>query len=133
MPLNEHETAFIQSFVEKAKRDRCLQLLSSAKQRRKLLDKWNHNPDIDYAFAAPIPFGHYDAEKLLDLLRREGAGESCYVIADGSEFDGNELPIRAAVEHALGHDWFVLLSCVHGRLAFMKTEEIGSAHLLKRG
>jgi hypothetical protein len=118
--LNEHEAAFVQSFVVKGKRSRYLQKLAHPKRRREILDLLNHSPDFDPAYAIRLPFGHYDAEKVVKLLKEKGAGESAHIIADVSEFDGRELPLREAIGYAIQHVLGIVVSCLPGRLAYYK-------------
>ena len=131
MSLNEHEEAFVRAFIVKDKRARYRQLLQIPKRRRELLDRLNHSPDINFSLATHIPFGHYSVDAVMDLLKRKGAGETCYLMADESEYDGRELPLKVAVEYAIRHPWGIILSCVPGCLAYYKMEEIGSAYLLE--
>src|SRR3712207_5216845 len=130
--MNEHEAAFVRAFVVKDKRDRYLQHLAHPKRRRKLLDDLNHNPDFEPSYMTHLPFGHYDSEAVVKLLREKGAGNECHIIADDSDCDGLDLPLKEAIEYAIRHSWGIVVLCVSERLAYYKMEDIKSAYLLER-
>ena len=122
LPLtNEHEIGFVSSFIIPERRDRYLTLLGNPKRRGKALNRLNHAQDIDWSLARPVPPGCV-AESLAVLLENLGAGETCYVIADASDMDGQTLPLREALWRASVHGFAVVLSCLPGRLCFYKPE-----------
>jgi hypothetical protein len=60
-----------------------------------------------------------------------GAGSSCYVIADASEMDGQDVPLEQAVWKARGHSFAVVVSCLPGRLCYYKPESPTPGFILK--
>jgi hypothetical protein len=61
-----------------------------------------------------------------------GAGESCYVIADASDIDGQTLPLREALWRASIHGFGVVLSCLPGRLCYYKPESPTPGFILEK-
>ena len=90
---NEHEISFISSFIIPERRKRYLSLLGNPKRRGKVLNRLNHSQDVDLSRARQVP-PRCAAECLAVLLEQMGAGDTCYVIADTSDMDGQTLPLR---------------------------------------
>jgi hypothetical protein len=128
--MDDHELAFIRSFILTEKRKRYLELLPNRKRRGKALARLNHPLDIDFSLAVQVH--DYDASSVVALLRSEGAGSTCHVIADASEHDGSELSLERAVEIAYVHQFGIILSCIPGKLAFYKPESPGPKFVLRK-
>ena len=128
---NEHEIGFVSSFIIPERRERYLSLLGNPKRRGKLLNRLNHAQDIDLSLARPVPPGCV-AESLAVLLEKMGAGETCYVIADASDMDGQSMDLREALWRASVHGFGVVLSCVPGRLCFYKPESPTTGFILEK-
>lgn len=120
----EQETAFVKASIVKDKQERYLQLLASPKRRREILDRFNHNLDFDPKYASVVPKELQTADKLAHLLRARGAGETCHVIADSLDADGQDLPLRDAVAEVIAHNFGSVLCCLPERLAFHKAEAV---------
>jgi hypothetical protein len=130
--MNEHEARFVRAFILPEKRERYTRLLSHPKRRGKILERLNHKLDIDYRFATPVPPPQRQARTVERLLRQRGAGLTCHVIADASPLDGQDVPLAEALDALFGQPGFgAVLSCVSGRLAFYKEEDIGEAYVLE--
>jgi hypothetical protein len=128
---DEHEIGFVSSFIIPERRERYLCLLGNPKRRSKVLNRLNHSQDVDLSLARQLPSGCV-AESVAVLLEKKGAGETCYVIADASDMDGQTLPLREALWRASIHGFGVVLSCVPGRLCFYKPESPTSGFILER-
>jgi hypothetical protein len=127
---SEHEISFVSSFIIPERRKRYLSLLGNLKRRGKVLNRLNHAQDIDWSLARQVPPG-CAAESLAVLLEKMGAGETCYVIADASDMDGQTLPLREALWRASIHGFGVVLSCLPGRLCFYKRESPTTGFILE--
>ncbi len=129
--VNEHEIGFVSSFIIPERRERYLSLLGNRKRRGKLLNRLNHSQDVDQSLARPVQ-SSCDAESLAVLLEKLGAGETCYVIADASDMDGQTMNLREAVWRASVHGFGVVVSCLPGRLCFYKPESPTSGFILEK-
>lgn len=129
--MNDQERAFVESFIEPARRERYLHLLDSPKLRAKALDRLNHQLDLRAGVATALAAG-LTCSEITELLHRRGADHPCHVIADSSDLDGQEMPLAAAVEFAIRHPFGVVLCCVPGHLAVYKPESPGPTFLLSR-
>ena len=128
---NEHEIGFVSSFIIPERRERYLSLLGNPKRRGKLLNRLNHAQDVDLSFARPVPPGCI-GESLAVLLEQMGAGETCYVIADASDMDGQSMDLREALWRASVHGFGAVLSCLPGRLCFYKPESPTTGFILEK-
>lgn len=130
--MDAHESGFIKSFVIPRKQEKYLQLLSNAKVRKKLLDRFNHCQDLDFAHASVIPPELATQHDLISYLQKKGAPQTVHVIADESELDGQKLSLEAALAFATSHDFAVVISCLPGKLAFFKPESPSDIYLFQR-
>jgi hypothetical protein len=88
--MNPHESAFVESFVVKARRERALEFLASSKNRHKFTSKFDHhgrNYFIPECIRSIEPrFQH--PPNIAEMLRAMGAPERCHFI--GGERDGED-------------------------------------------
>ena len=129
--MNDHESAFVSTFIVPERRERYLTLLGNPKRRGKIFNRLNHSHDIDLSLARPVTPG-CSSDFLAALLESIGAGPTCYAIADASDMDGQILPLRETVRSARIHSFGVVLSCLPGRLCFYKPESPTPGFILER-
>jgi hypothetical protein len=128
-----HEQAVVRSFMLKDKQERSLFLLSHAKRRRKFTDGLAHFKWLDMRFAHHIPASTaHTAAELVSLLRRKGAGKAVWIISEYAPIDGKEMSLEDAMEQTWGLCRGTILSCIPGKLAFFRGEEMRSEYLLER-
>jgi hypothetical protein len=99
--------------------------LASSKRRKAFLDQLNHCRDIDERYATPLG----SITEAMSELQSRGAPAVCHVISDIAAIDGQDLPLRAAIERAELEGWGTLICCVPGRLAYY-IDEAGSQRRL---
>jgi len=95
--MNPHESAFAESFIAKARRERALELLASSKNRHKFTSKFDHH-GRDYfkpECIRSIEPRHQHPPNIADMLRAMGAPETCHVI--GGEHDGKDMELLTAL------------------------------------
>jgi hypothetical protein len=130
----EHEQATIKAFVVHERQERCLLLLANVKRRKKFLDELGHFRWIDRRFASPVKWkvdpniGLWQRHQqglgnLVGLLKARGAGETCWIISEISQIDGQELELEAALAAVVGKGMGSFLSCVPGKLAYFEDED----------
>jgi hypothetical protein len=129
LPLHEQEV--VRAFIVKNRRERCAFLLSDPARRKKFRDALAHFKWLDERFSHPIPpKTALTASELVALLRQKGAGRTVWVISEYAPIDGREMSLEAAMEETWGRQCGTILSCVPGKLAFFKDEEMHSERLL---
>jgi hypothetical protein len=130
LPLHEQEV--VRAFILKNKRERCAFLLADPVGRQKFRDALAHFKWLDERFAHPIPpkTAHTAAE-LVALLRQKGAGRTVWVISERRTIDGREMNLEAAMDEVWGQQCGTILSCIPGKLAYFRDEEMHSQRILE--
>lgn len=116
------EEAFVRAFIVPDKRGRYLQLLASPSRRKKILGVLYHSLDMIPERATRIDNCDHTSERVEQLLRRKGAGPTCYLISPERELDQQEMPLREALETLIDQDGTAIACCLEGRLAYYKAE-----------
>ena len=127
-----HERQFVTSFIPKAKQERVLMFLADPKRRVEFTRGLAHFDGFDPRFASPLPSGTRTPEAAITLLQRKGAEEVVWVISEDGNMDRRALPLGEAIQAIWGGSMGTILSCVPGKLAFFRGEEIKSETLLER-
>jgi hypothetical protein len=125
------EARFVKCFVIKEKQDRYLAFLKGKKHRKKITDRLNHQLDFDEAKATRLDSRYKAPPELVSLLRSYHVEPTCFLIADGAEFDGHELRLELGVENALESYWGVVILCPPEPLAIYKAEDPADLILLR--
>jgi hypothetical protein len=131
---SEHEQETIKAFVVPGRRERFLYLLGNPKRRKKFLDEMGHFRWIDRRFATTVQWkvdpalslwGRHQQgiQNIANLLRSQGARNSCWVISQLTGVDGKELELEIALEAVVGKDMGSFLSCLPGKLAYFEDED----------
>lgn len=62
-------------------------------------------------------------EDTYDLLKQYGAPDMCYCLSENELISGKTLPLREALEHAIGFGFASIISCIPGELAYFEAEQ----------
>lgn len=128
-----HERHFVTSFIPKAKQERVLMFLSNPKRRTEFTRGLAHFDGFDARYATPLSGSDiHTVAAALALLRRKGADRMVWVISENQSLDNRALPLDEALEAIWGGSMGTILSCVPGKLAFFRSEEMKSDTLLQR-
>jgi hypothetical protein len=121
--MNLHEQGFVDSFVQRARRERALLCLASRKKRRKFVDEFAHHgtyilrPDC----LRSIKPSQQNPDSIYAVLRSLGAPDTCHVISEG-RFDGREMELLAALKEIVGYGMGTVISCLPGQLGYFEGE-----------
>jgi hypothetical protein len=126
----EHEILLIKQFVVKDRQDRYLNLLQTDKGRNKFKSYISHFKDLNKKYCIPAYTLHSHVE-LYDLLKLEGAPNTCYIISENSKYDLRFLDITDAGKQLFSSGISFFLSCIPGKLAYYEGEDINERFLLK--
>ena len=133
---NEAESAiergFVRAFVVADKQERYLLKLAAKRHRPEFLQRLFHGFDFEAKYARRIDPAQQQAMVIFDLLRKQGAPETCHAISARIEWDGKDLPLRGALDSVVGMDGGVILVCMPDRLAYFESEETGGRYILSR-
>jgi hypothetical protein len=127
-----HEQEFIRSFIQKERRERCSFLLSHPSRRRQFTAELAHFKWLDERFAPAVPGSMaHSAVEMVSLLKRNGAGPTVWIISEDRSIDGRALPLEEAMDCIWGGSMGSVLSCIPGKLAFFRGENMKSELLLQ--
>jgi hypothetical protein len=126
------QTDFLPGAVHEERRERVLSLMKTPGKRHELMGKLAHLKWLDERYASQIPGSlAHTADELVALLKRNGAGQSVWVISEDKALDGLQLPLDEAMNDIWGVCMFTALSCIPGKLAFVRGEPMKSEYLLQ--
>ncbi len=108
--------------------------LRSSKTRQKFMNQHLfHMRDLNPRYAHRLPPGQQNTDDVLRLLRERGASDRCYVISASSDYDGQEVELRLAVEDVFtGRADGTLIACEPDVLGYFQGEEPGEGYILDR-
>jgi len=134
MPDAPQETAFVDAFILPEKRARCQSFLTNPKRRRKILGRLNHVLDYIPEFAHQIPGGQHNVDGIARLLNDRGVKDTdtLYVISCLRALDGQEYPLRQALELVHEEQSGSVVCCIPGRLAYYRPESPENGYILQR-
>ncbi|OKO50692.1 hypothetical protein ABH17_028300 (plasmid) [Bacillus toyonensis] len=121
----EQEELLVKTFFEKRVRERILHELFSPKKRQNVFHRLCHNFNsiLSTKYMIEITKPNSDPDKIVSLLHKYGAIDSCYVIAMDSDLDCKYIPLSIAVEKVIESGWPTIISCIPSKLAFFPAEQ----------
>ena len=121
----EQERVLVQSFFVKRVQERVLHELFTPKKRDMALQRLDHRYlsmlKNDYLIEVKPPNSWPD--DTYDLLKQYGAPDTCYCLSENELISGKTLPLREALEHAIGFGFASIISCIPGELAYFEAEQ----------
>lgn len=121
----EQEIVLVQSFFVKRVQERVLHELFTPKKRDMALQRLDHRYlsmlKNDYLIEIKPPNSWPD--DTYDLLKQHGAPDTCYCLSENELISGKTLPLREALEHAIGFGFASIISCIPGELAYFEAEQ----------
>ncbi len=121
----EQEIVLVQSFFVKRVQERVLHELFTPKKRDMALQRLDHRYlsmlKNDYLIEIKPPNSW--PEDTYDLLKQHGAPDTCYCLSENELISGKTLPLREALEHAIGFGFASIISCIPGELAYFEAEQ----------
>ncbi|MGD0791219.1 MAG: hypothetical protein ABR920_05550 [Terriglobales bacterium] len=123
--MNLHEQAFVESFVQRKRRERTLLCLANPKKRRKFLEWLMDHADniLMPECLRSIKPSQQHPDPIYAILRSLGAPDTCYLISEGS-LDGKEMELLPALKNIVGYGdgMGTVISCLPGRLGYFEGE-----------
>ncbi|MBD2769586.1 hypothetical protein IC235_16985 [Hymenobacter sp. BT664] len=125
MTNNLHAKEFINSFISKERKGRCLALLESGEPS--FAARLAHLNAFEERFIQPLPKGSPTAQidfiyKFVDKVYKK---DSCYIISEDKVISGKEIPVQGSIELVLGRAFGSILSFIPGKLAYYESESPG--------
>lgn len=119
---NFWEAKFVDAFVLKSKRSRYKKLLRDPGKRNKILDRLNHNADLDFSQGVELAGRHAFSALLIQKLSTYNIDDQCWLISDDSDLDCRLLPMREAAELTADADWGTIMICPPNPIAVYRAE-----------
>jgi hypothetical protein len=129
MDAEVDHAGLLRPFLNREMRARFTDLDPGTKQRTRLFNRLCHDWEttLDWRTAQPIPATEQTVESIVPLLRKLGAGKTCYALCASDEWDGLQAPLVEALRGLVGNGLPVLLVCVPGSLAYFEPEYVSGA------
>lgn len=123
--MNLIEEAFVNTFVQKSRRERALFELGSESKRGRFLNRLCHDFSgvFESRYLQPI-LEPEDSSALLKLLRKSGAGGTCHVISCKDGVDGKQISLEEAIKATMGFGLPSILICAPDSLAYFEAEQV---------
>jgi hypothetical protein len=128
----EIERALVESFIRPEKRERWLELLQTAKGRKKLRASLAHFGDFDLEAIVEVASSRQNAAAIFKMLREFGAPATCYLISENSVWDATELDLETALQKVIGYGFGTIVSCKPGALAYFEGEGPSDRFILRK-
>lgn len=123
----ELEATFVRSFVRPQRQERALFLLNSKKKRDEFLGQIDSY--LDKSCFEQYRVAWY--REMYDILRRNGAPDTCYLMSRYSIFDGIRMPLAEAFRDEGTYRYIELFICIPNKLVYYPDEDYRK-FLLKR-
>ena len=122
--MNIHEQEFVESFVHSARQERVRLGLANPKKRRKFVEEFAHHGTYILApeCLRSIKPSETNPDSICAILRSLGAPDTCYLLSEGKNLDGTEMPLLTALKEVVGGGMGTVISCLPGRLGFFEGE-----------
>jgi hypothetical protein len=119
-------------FVEPRSRNRFRESFGNPRRRDKLRRQLALFAPIDPRFTDEAGSNEKHGWTLA-ALRDRGAPEQCFLLSEDSDLDGREMLLADALaEMDAGSELATFVSCIPGRLAYFRGEDVENRHILER-
>jgi hypothetical protein len=131
--MNLHEQAFVESFVQRDRRERTLLSLAKPKKRRKFVCEFAHHGTyiLMSECLRSIKPSQQNPDSIYALLNGLGAPDTCYLISEDGNFDGKEIELLPALKQIVRGGMGTVISCLPGRLGYFEGE-LRERYILQR-
>jgi hypothetical protein len=121
--MNPHEEEFVESFVQRARRERVRLGVANPKKRRKFVHEFAHHGTYILApeCLRSIKPSQQNPDSIFAILRGLGAPDTCHLISEGS-LDGEEMELLSALNEVVGRGMGTVISCLPGQLGYFEGE-----------
>ena len=119
-------------FVEPRSRNRFRESFANPRRRDKLRRKLALFAPLDPRFTDEAGSNEKRGWTLASL-RDRGAPERCFLLSEDSDLDGREMLLTDALDEMdAGSELATFVSCIPGRLAYFRGEDVENRHILER-
>ncbi|MBA3426576.1 MAG: hypothetical protein H0U04_19035 [Rubrobacter sp.] len=127
-----HERAIVRAFFVPGERARYLNLLSTARGRKKFVSGLSHLDALGSRFVRRLGPWEQDVDGIESLLKERGAPTLCYLVSENPRLDLQRMKLHDALRATVGSGMDTFLSRITGQLAYFEGEEPGSRYICER-
>lgn len=120
---SEQESAFINAFVLKERRERLRTLIVNPRRRKQFVQELAHFKSLDQRCIRMLAPSSQNPKDIATLLKQKGAPDICFLVSEDSSLDRKQLPLLVALEDVVGYGMGTLILCIPGRLAYFEDED----------
>ncbi|TGE14208.1 hypothetical protein [Hymenobacter elongatus] len=125
------EVKVIKRFVNKSKRDRYIQFVSSEKNRVKFIKDLSHFNFLEPSLFAPV--NGIEEDVILTSTEKNGvANTTCYVISENKKIDAKFLNTKEAISATVGHGLGTMLVFGDAEMIFYECETMNIRYISKK-
>ncbi|WP_125921613.1 hypothetical protein [Hymenobacter lapidarius] len=125
------EIKVIKRFVNKAKRERYIQFVSSEKNRAKFIKDLSHYNFLESSLFTPVR-GIEEHEILASTENNGIANTTCYVISENKRIDAKFLDTKETIAATVGHGMGTLLVFGDAEMIFYECETMNIRYISKK-
>ncbi|GAA3968563.1 hypothetical protein [Hymenobacter antarcticus] len=125
------EVKVIKRFVNKSKRDRYIQFVSSEKNRVKFIKDLSHFNFLEPSLFTPV--NGIEEDIILTSTEKNGvANTTCYVISENKKIDAKFLNTKEAIAATVGHGLGTMLVFGDAEMIFYECETMNIRYISKK-
>jgi len=125
------EIKVIKKFVDKAKQERYIQFISSAKNRHKFISDLSHFNFFQWDKFESIK-GIVEQVILRSLQKNGITDKTCYVISENDDIDTKTLDIKKAITDTVGYGMGTILVFGDADMIYFESETMNTRFISKR-
>jgi hypothetical protein len=125
------EILVIKRFVDKAKQDRYIQFVSSAKNRHKFISDLSHFNFFKWDLFEAVK-GNEEQAILQALQKNVVADKTCYVISENTDIDTKTLETKEAISETVGYGMGTILVFGDADMIYFESETMNTRYISKK-
>ena len=125
------EIKVIKKFVDKAKQDRYIQFVSSAKNRHKFINVLSHFNFFQWDLFEAVKGN--EQQVILQTLQKNGvADKTCYLISENADIDTKTLDTKEAISETVGYGMGTILVFGNADMIYFESETMNTRFISKK-
>lgn len=124
------EIEVIKKFVDKTKKDRYIQFISTAKNRHKFINDLSHFNFLNWDKFDKV-VSNEEQTIFTTLQKNKLVDKTCYVISENKNIDTKTLDIKQAISETVGYGMGTILVFGNADIIYYESETINTRYISK--
>ncbi len=124
------EIEVIKKFVDKTKKDRYIQFISTAKNRHKFINDLSHFNFLNWDKFDKV-VNNEEQTIFTTLQKNKLVDKTCYVISENKNIDTKTLDIKQAISETVGYGMGTILVFGNADIIYYESETINTRYISK--